>query len=141
MADQVAALLSRLHELDSSTGSEFSLRLSQVNTTVLNIISLCSSLSFTSGRGLEPLCAQLSTNQQLYLPRVAVGVARLGQEGSTLSLLDDIISDPVFSRNETFNEFNVFLMELVRTVLSVCLAGDAMIAPPSHHTHLVLQPH
>lgn len=119
MADQVAALLSRLHELDSSTGSEFRLRLSQVNTTVLNIISLCSSLSLTSGRGLEPLCAQLSTNQQLYLPRVAVGVARLGREGSTLSLLDDIISDPVFSRNETFNEFNIFLTELVRTVLCV----------------------
>ena len=116
MTAESSLLLRRLRELATpppTTGSEFISRLDQLNTTLLNMIEQCFSISLSSGRGLEMLCDQLSSNQQQYLPQVSVGVASLGGEGSSLSRFNELVSDPLFSENEAVSLFTDFLMELV----------------------------
>ena len=149
MAAESASLLRRLRELSPlspMTGSEFIPRLDQLTTALLNVIEQCSTVSLTSGRGLEMLCDQLSSNQQQYLPQVSVGVANLGGEGSLLSQFNKLVGDPLFSESEPVSLFTDFLRELVSLVNTSCTHNrECSIVtpltlpinpPPPPHTHI-----
>ena len=105
----IASLLGWL----TSNTSELGLLLRHVNRTIRNVVAQCSLLTNSSESELSHLCNEVSSHQDRYIPRISEGVAELGAEGSLLKQLSELVSELSFSQNETIDEFEVYLAELV----------------------------
>ena len=117
---ETGALLDKLQDAVSPATSftvGFGVRLRNVSDAILDVISECAQLPQLGSRDLEELCSELTSNQELYVPRLNVGVVDLVVGGaSPLVQLGELVNDPLFGQMESFDEFSNFLAELVRAI-------------------------
>ena len=87
-----------------------------MSEAIVNVITECSKVIDLGVRDLEELCNELTSNQERYVPRLSMGVVSLVGGASPLVQLKELVSNPLFTQNENFNEFTDYLTELVSAV-------------------------